>query len=371
VLFGSSRSSNRSSSGNNTEFGIAQDFLDILVRPARRKLASAEFEGTKLRVAHAVLDHAADTEVAYSTLQGSMHATAMLQAITDAAEAAYEFARRQQEAGNITRLDLLAHQGLYEQARIDLTRSEATVLEDRERLTSLMGLWGTDTQWRIPERLPDLPTVEVDLAHLESLAISRRLDLAAERWRIASIAKALSITLHWRYVPLINVGVDTERDTDGERVTGPSLAIELPIFDHGQAKVARVEALLREGQQRMTALAIEIRSDVRAARNKLVFSRELVEHYRGVVIPVRERSVAESQRYYNYMLVGVYQLLQAKRDELDAYGDYIGSLRDYWVARAELKRAVGGSFTPDAPDSSAPPMREPRSQDDDASHHDH
>ena len=42
------------------------------------------------------------------------------------------------------------------------------------------------------------------------------------------------------------------------------------------------------------------------------------------------------------MLLGVYQLIQAKQAEFDAYREYIEALRDYWIARSDLERAVGG-----------------------------
>jgi cobalt-zinc-cadmium efflux system outer membrane protein len=42
------------------------------------------------------------------------------------------------------------------------------------------------------------------------------------------------------------------------------------------------------------------------------------------------------------MLTGVYQLLAAKQAEINAYREYIETVRDYWIARAELERAVGG-----------------------------
>lgn len=344
VFRGSGRFSNRSSAVN-TEFGVVQDFLNILLRPARKSLASADFEQAKFRVADAVLQLAAETKKTFYTLQGSVQTTEMLRVVAQAAQRAYEFALRQHQAGNINNLDLIAQQGLFESAKVELVISEAAVLADRERLTRLMGLWGMDTQWRISELLPDLPEQEVPLEHLESLAISQRLDLAAERWEVETLAKALKITVRWRYVPLIDVGVDIEKDTDGERVTGPNLTIQLPIFDQGQAKAARVEALLRGRQQRMASLAIEIRSEVRDARNRLRASRELAEHYRQVLIPLRERLVAESQRFYNYMLLGVYQLLQAKQDEIGAYRGSIEALRDYWVARSDLERAAGGELS--------------------------
>jgi cobalt-zinc-cadmium efflux system outer membrane protein len=44
------------------------------------------------------------------------------------------------------------------------------------------------------------------------------------------------------------------------------------------------------------------------------------------------------------MLVGAYQLLQAKQNEVSSYREFIEALRDYWLARAELERATGGSL---------------------------
>ena len=62
----------------------------------------------------------------------------------------------------------------------------------------------------------------------------------------------------------------------------------------------------------------------------------------SAVLPLRHQIVRETQLQYNAMRAGVFQLLQAKRDEIDAGREYVESLRDYWVARADLERAVGG-----------------------------
>jgi len=42
------------------------------------------------------------------------------------------------------------------------------------------------------------------------------------------------------------------------------------------------------------------------------------------------------------MLKSPYDLLLAKQNEILAERGYIGALRDYWIARADLERAVGG-----------------------------
>ena len=46
------------------------------------------------------------------------------------------------------------------------------------------------------------------------------------------------------------------------------------------------------------------------------------------------------------MLLGVYQLILAKQSEFDAYREYIEALRDYWIARSDLERAVGTRLAP-------------------------
>src|SRR5262249_1304801 len=114
-----------------------------------------------------------------------------------------------------------------------------------------------------------------------------------------------------------------------------------PIFDQGQARVARLRAQLHAAQHRADALAVAIRSEVRQARNRLMIARTTIESYAQTLIPLRERIVALSQSQYNAMRLGVYQLLQAKQNEIDSYRQYIEAVRDYWIARADLERAVG------------------------------
>ncbi|MGD2036283.1 MAG: TolC family protein, partial [Desulfobacterales bacterium] len=121
-----------------------------------------------------------------------------------------------------------------------------------------------------------------------------------------------------------------------------SLAIELPIFNQRQADIARLEAQLRRSQKRLTAQAIEIRSEVRSLRNRLIMQRNLIEHYRRTVLPLREQIVGLTLKKYNYMLAGAFELLMAKKQEFEAYQKYLEALRDYWIIRADMQRSLGG-----------------------------
>lgn len=323
------------------DLGVELDFLGILMLPARKKLAASALEAAKTRVGAAVLDLAWEVRVSYLTLQAAQQVVAMRRTIAEAAQISAELTTRQEEAGTMSALDQASEQSLYEQVRLDLARSEGEMLDARERLTRLLGLWGPSTAWRIPDRLPDVPASDPPLEHVESLAIRQRLDIEAARHEVQTAAHRLSIARSGRFLGGADVGAVAERE-HGEWGVGPSAQLELPIFDQGQGSVAALEAEMRASEHRLAALAVDARSEVRSARNRVVLARRIAEHYRKVLIPLRERVVALSQQQYDAMLLGVYQLLTAKQAEVDTYREYIEAVRDYWIAWTELERAAGG-----------------------------
>jgi cobalt-zinc-cadmium efflux system outer membrane protein len=342
VIFGQVRFPNRSEESNNYEFGITQNFLNILIQPARKKLSAIHFEQVKLQVADEVIQLVAEVRRTYYSTLGAKQVRDLRNEISSAARSSFELAQRLHSAGNISDLELARENAHFEQSRLELANSETALLDAREQLMRLMGFWGAQTHWRLPEQLPDIPQDEIPLEHVESMAIENRLDLAAERKAVDALAQALGITIDWRWVGQIEVGISRERETDRTWVTGPSLAIELPIFNQRQADIARLEAQLRRSQKRLTAQAIEIRSEVRSLRNRLIMQRNLIDHYRRTVLPLRKQIVDLTLKNYNYMLTGAFDLIMAKQQEFEAYQKYLEVLRDYWITRADMQRSLGG-----------------------------
>jgi cobalt-zinc-cadmium efflux system outer membrane protein len=324
-----------------TELSVALDFLDLFTLPLRKRVASAQLDAARARVGDAVLALAAEVQQAVVSVQAA-RLTARVRALAlESQQAAAELRRRQGAAGNVGELEQAQEEVFYQQGKIETARAQAQVLEQREKLNRLLGVWGPESaSWQVSDALPELPAKEPVLDHIESLAISRRLDLASARAESAALEE--SATGISRSLPAVQAGVSTSRDAEGTRVTGPRIDLELPLFDQGQARRARLTAEARKARAREAALAVEIRAEVRSLRNRLLAARGVAEHYRLVVLPLRERIVQQSQLRYNSMLLGVFQLLAARRDEIDAYRDYIESVRDYWMTRAELTRAVGG-----------------------------
>ena len=328
-----------------TELSVTEDFLSMITLPLRKTVAAAQLDAAKARVASAVLALAAEVREAFVTLQATQATAKVQRLMLEGQQAAAELRRRQHTAGNIGDLELTQEEAFYQQGKMGVARAETRILEDREHLNRLLGLWGEETtSWKVPDELPDLETAEPPLDHVESMAIARRLDLAAAHAETHALEEEASLAGVGRFLPALEIGVSTHRDPEGTRVTGPSVAVELPIFDQGQGRVARLVAQVRRARAREAELAVNVRSEVRALRSRLLGARNVVVHYRTVLLPLRERIVQHAQLRYNAMLLGVFQLLAARRDQMDAYREYLEAVRDYWAARAELERAAGGSL---------------------------
>ncbi len=326
------------------ETSLVQAFLDLLTMASRKKIAGLALEATQYRVASAVVSHVRETKSAYYALQAAQQTYAMRQIVTDAALAAVELARRQNAAGTINDLELANEEALYAQVALDLVKSSADVIAARERLNRAMGTWGDTTDWRVESKLPPLPAADPELQGLETLAIQNRLDLKAAGRDVQVVSYGLSLAKNTRWFGGVDAGIDFEQKPEGIHLLGPTVSIEIPIFDQRQATIAKLEAELRMTQDREASLAIDARSHVRELHGKLVAARTVAERYAQTLVPLRERIVVLSQQQYDAMLLGVFQLLSAKQSEINAYREFLDALRDYWTLRAELETEVGGKL---------------------------
>jgi cobalt-zinc-cadmium efflux system outer membrane protein len=166
---------------------------------------------------------------------------------------------------------------------------------------------------------------------------------------------ALSMARSSRYTGVVDVGAHVHKDADGALLLGPTLSLELPIFDQRQGVIGRLEAQRRQAQRHLDELAINARSEVRLALAKLEMTRHAAQRYKQTLLPTRATVLEETQLEYNGMQVGLYELLAAKQAQIESVRSYIETVRDYWMARAELERALGGMIPAARVAAAAPP----------------
>lgn len=328
--------------GSGHQIGVVQDVLSLLAIAPRKRLATTMFDETKLQTEQRVSTLALEVKKAYFEAYAAEESLKLEQNATATAAVAAELAQRQFDAGNIGTRELALRQEFHARAMLRQSRQELAREESREHLSRLLGLPSGQREWSFA-LLPwstgnEIPTLKL----LEEDALKHRFDIAAWSKRIERLADALGVANRFRYLSALGLGVNFSRETDGEKLRGPSLSIGLPLWDRNQGARFRMAAELRESERQLEGLILNTHSEVRSAYARITNAQRALVHFETTLLPLHERIVAETLKFYNGMLLGVYDLLSAKQNQLDAKHDHIEMVKMYCLAQADLEHAIGG-----------------------------
>ncbi len=332
---------------------LSQSLLSAFLIPAKRRLAKAQLQQAVLSVTDATLALIRDVRVAHAEVRASTAMLALHQTLLQGAEVALELAKAQYEAGNITELDRELFAASLDEARLDYADHQLEVVRTREELNRLLGLWGRQISWVLADASPGIEA-NPDLSNLEALGIRQRLDVSAARAQVEAAQYAIELRRRG-VIPEIEAGVgagnEVGDDEGHEWVVGPSLSIEVPIFNPGHGDFARLRAHLRRAEHELQHTAVTARSNIREQREALQFATRRARYIETEVLPRREVVGARALERYNGMLIGAYELLEIRAQQVEAQQAHVEAVRDYWVAWAELERAVGGRLPSRAPEA--------------------
>ena len=324
--------------GEIIELGLAQNVLDALLIPRRRAVASQALAMTQAEAAAAVLDLAAETRTAYRRYQAQLARVELYENVVDATYLAADMARRLRAAGNVIELDVLQEEALYQDARLRLAEAQGESMRRRDALAALLGLWGeTAAGWSVPPRLPEPEPLDVDAATLVPEVLANSLDLEARRRQVNVVARQAGVRSFESILPDLDAGADAEREADGEWSIGPAIGVGVPIFNFGQGVRTEYHARLRQAMNRYAAEAVRLRAETRSAYTTAATTANTSRYLREVLLPLRNDVTQQTQLQFNAMQVGVFRLLDAKRDEIDAAERYLTALEDHWSARIRLE----------------------------------
>lgn len=327
------------------EFSATMNFMDLVSLPLKRRLAGGRYEQARLRVSQEVLDLAAEVKADFYEAQAAAKRAALSRVAYESFQAQAELVDRQRKAGNISALDHARETAAAEQSAVELAHAEAEADQARERLAAAMGAQDLAPFTVAPEAAQP-PASEPPLDKLEQAALAQRWDLDAARREPAILKEELLLDRLNLFGP-VTAGYDAEKGLGEPRGGGPTVEFGVPLFDRRQASSARLTAERTRSELTLASLEAEIRLEVRVARSQLAAARLSAERYRTSLIPLTQRVAEETLRNYDFMLLGVYDVLRARREQFQAQREYADSLRDYWTAWARLERAVGGKVPPE------------------------
>ena len=325
------------------ERGLHFNLVKLLTLPLAAKVEAQRFELAKGNAAVTAIRLANETRKSYFQAVAAEETVRYMRKVREVAEASAELARRMASVGNWSRLQQAREQGFYADAALNVARAAQAGFRSRESLTRLLGLWGAQTAFTLPERLPDLPKAPDERPDIEQRAMQTRLDVIGAKLSAESLASNLGLSKATRFINVLEIGVTRETSNEAPVRRGYEISLELPLFDWGTARVAQAEALYMQGVNHAAETAINARSQVRESYQGYRVAYDIARHYRDEVVPIRKRIADENLLRYNGMLIGVFDLLADARSQIASVNSYIEALSDFWLAESELQMAMIGT----------------------------
>ena len=134
----------------------------------------------------------------------------------------------------------------------------------------------------------------------------------------------------------------TPRQSQGSNtIVGPTIGIELPLWDQNQAQIAKADRLLEQTIQLRDALHVNVAQDIHARLARARTSAENALFYRDKQLPAAERSVALSREAYKAGRLPFLSILEAERTYLAARSGYLDAVESAALATVELEQVTG------------------------------
>ena len=258
--------------------------------------------------------------------------------VKDAAQTSAELAHRMEGAGNWSRLDQAREQAFFDQAMQDLTRAQFADEIAAAELNRVLGISDAGKTLLLDEHLPDLPQNIAVLPTLEETAMQNRLDLQIMRTDMDALARGLKLTKATRFVNVLDVGPTWVRNGTREDPIekGYEVRLEVPIFDTGDARVHKAEAVYSEAVGRFAQAAIDARTEVRVAAAAYRSTYVIAVFQRDNVVRLRKAVTKQELLRHNASLASTFELLADARAQISSVSDYIQYARDFWIAKSHL-----------------------------------
>jgi outer membrane protein TolC len=314
-------------------------------------LADARFRKAQLEAIAATLSVAQDARVAWINAVAAWEKVGHIRQAIAAADAGSELARQLGETGAASKAAQAREHVNYAELTTQLAAAKLEAREAKQALIRKMGVWGNETEFQVPNRLPALPSRVAGMKKPASAALRNRVDLAIAKADLEILARSYGLTDVTRYVSDLDIegGVEIEREKEeGEKardvVSGTiGLDFVLPIFDSGKARLRKAELAYMRAANIVAQKAAEIRSEANSAYEGYRGRYDIAHHHLTAVAPLRRVLEEQALLNNNGMITRTFELLQDVRAKANSDLQAAMAKREFWLAEANLKAAIHGA----------------------------
>ena len=329
---------------------IRTNILDATTRKQRLAIADASFRQAQLAAVNDTLMLANQTRRAWINAVAAFETVGYLKRAKATSDAGSELARKLGETGALNKAGQAREQAFNAELAGQLAKARLSATRAKEELTKLMGLWGSDVDYFVPDALPALPGSAGGVSNVEAKALRNRVDLRVAKLGLEAQAKAFGLTDQTRIVSDLEMvgGAELEREVGEaggiEKVVTPQVEVEfaIPIYDTGKARMRKAELSYLQAANVLAEKAVNVRSEARGAEAAYHASYKIARHYRDVLVPLRQTVEEEGLLSYNGMITNTFELLTDVREKLGAELEAANAKREFYMAQADLTAAIYG-----------------------------
>jgi cobalt-zinc-cadmium efflux system outer membrane protein len=358
----------------NFEMALVQNLADLWQIPARKRAAEGVLDRTILQVAREISVALFNTKTAYYRARQADRKREIAADNVRITQQVLDLALARQQAGAGSEVDVNLARSEVQDAELALRATTLEAFEARSALCTLLALTIAPDTLELTDALPEPPAWSVPDEMLLALAADHRLDIqAAVR---ATDAALVQIRLEQlKLFPTLELGVSLSRDerrapegrnilADSLRasldagapqvdiapkeksggqdtIIGPTIGMELPIFNQNQGGIARARFEYEQSRKFLEGLAVQVDQEVRLARARARTAWGNAGFYRDQVLPLRETSLELAQTAYQAGRTTLLNVLEVQRALLTARAGYADSLQASASAVVELEKATG------------------------------
>jgi outer membrane protein TolC len=323
--------------GGETELGVGMDVTDVLLAPLRRRVGDAAVDAERARAQAAAVRLQFEVRADFYALSASQAQLGLARRTLEAQAAARDLARALLEAGNVAALDAVAQEAAYETLRQSVAALELEAARRREGLSALLGA-PVGAVAGLPEVPPEPPLPE----DLQARAVQGSLELAAARAELLGMGRATALAGAEGLWPEVSVGLLAAREDQGLQWAGVGVTVGLPVFGQGVAARGAMASRLDAADAREDQLVVELAASARTLGAQLASTHARARHQREVVLPLQRELTRQTLLQYNAMQASPYELLAARRQELEAEIASVEAEASYWTALAQLDALLSG-----------------------------
>jgi outer membrane protein TolC len=316
--------------------------LSLITAPYLHAAEQRRFSQVQDTIIIQIVQLADRTRTAYYTSLAARDSLKYAWQVKAAAETAAEIAHRMLGAGNWNRTDQYRQQSFYTEALQQLARAQLADDTARTELNRLLGIGDGGPQIELAAHLPALPENYSESPTLEQTAMQNRIDLKIMRAHMDELARRLKLTRATRMVNVLDLGPTRVREgaSDQPHESGYEVSLEVPIFDTGDARVRKAEAIYAQSLEQFSQAAIDARAEIHVALARYRTAYTLASRQHDDIILIAKRTSAQDLLRYNASQISVFDLLADARAQIDSVNLGIQTTRDFWIARSHLDTAL-------------------------------